>query len=106
MKRFFIGAAKVFSVVFLLGATGIGYLIYVDKQDSRLTSEKVVEFAENNLTSRDGAYWFMKQNTLNGKMEAVILIFGYYDNRDICALVLDYAKETSPENTFECRSAP
>jgi len=106
MKQFFIGAAKLLSLVFLLGATGIGYLTYIEKQDSRLTSEKVVEFAEENLTSKDGAYWFMKQNILNGKMDPVILIFGYYDNWDICTFMLDYAKETSPENKFECRSAP
>jgi len=96
LKRFF----KMIGVLALVLGLGAGYLIWQDNQNRRSASDKVLEFASENLRD-DQVYWLKKKNFV-GQWEELILVFGYADNLSVCKFMLDYARETSPDQQFEC----
>ena len=88
-------------VVSLL-AVAFAFLVYQSNQKKMSAAEKVIKFAENELTKKT-TYWFEMSNIVNGQWDPVILVFGYYDNSEPCESMLKFARKESPNRSFRCR---
>ena len=89
-------------LVVALIVVGFGFLIYKDNERKKSVSEQVIKFAESYLEGKR-TYWFEMSNMLNGQFDPVILVFGYWDNREPCEFMREYAQKASPNRSFRCR---
>lgn len=77
-------------------------LISSCENDDYSTSDRLNKVVESKFKG-EGIYSFEANNRVDGSWDPVILVFGYYDNKLVCDLLIEHGNDTAPERGFRCR---
>lgn len=89
-------------LLFIASLLLITLLISSCENNDYSTSDRLNKIVESEFKG-DGIYSFEAINRVDGSWNPVILVFGYYDNKVVCDLLIEHGNDTAPERGFRCR---